>query len=619
MRPNLRAKPATAALKSLRSGFLGVGIFSAFISLLMLTSSIYMLQVYDRVLSSRSVATLIGISLIVLAAYCVQGILDAARTRMLARIGAEFDRVLSSDVFGITRRLHLRGARPEQSMQGVRDLDTVRGFLSSQGPTAFFDMPFMPIFFIGCFLLHPYLGLMTVVGAAIIMGLTLWSERGSKEETLALTRAAAERHMLAEANRRNAEAVQAMGMGDTMTARWQVLNERFVRSNLALSDTTNTIGSMAKVFRFAFQSAVLGMGAYLVIIQQMSPGAMIAASILTSRALAPVETAVAHWKGFIAARQSFARLDDILGTLAAESKNTALPAPKSSFTAQDIMVTAPGRQTPLVTGASFELKAGHGLMLIGPSGSGKSTLMRVLASVWPATRGTIRIDGATLDQWAPEQLGRHVGYMPQDVELFDGTVAENISRFTQGADDAEIVAAAKAAGAHDVILHLADGYSTRVGEGGQTLSGGQRQRVGLARALFQNPFLILLDEPNSNLDSEGEVALVAALNGARANGSIVVVVSHKAPLLAAVDYVGRVHEGRLQIVTRDDYRRATGTGSPVAAATAQSNGHPSANSGTAAMNAALTQQAMREQLALLQNIANNEKQTDKPVPQEKRA
>ncbi len=586
MRPNQKPKPATDALKALRMGFVGIGVFSACISLLMLTSSIYMLQVYDRVLSSRSVPTLIGISLIVLVAYAVQGILDASRTRMLARIGAEFDRVLSAGVFGITRRLHLRGARPDQSMQGVRDLDTVRGFLSSQGPTAFFDMPFMPIFFIGCFILHPYLGVMTIVGAVIIMGLTLWSERGSQQQTLALTRAAAERHMLAEANRRNAEAVQAMGMGDTMAARWQVLNERFVRSNLMLSDTTNSIGSMAKVFRFAFQSAVLGMGAYLVIIQQMSPGAMIAASILTSRALAPIETAVAHWKSFIAARLSFARLDDLLGNLASEPERTALPVPRNRFAADDIMVTVPGRQTPLVAGASFDLKAGQGLMLIGPSGSGKSTLMRVLASVWPAMRGTIRIDGASLDQWSPEQLGCHVGYMPQDVELFDGTVAENIARFIPGAGDEEVVAAAKAAGAHDLILHLTDGYATRVGEGGQTLSGGQRQRVGLARAMFRNPFLILLDEPNSNLDSEGEVALVSALNAARAQGSIVIVVSHKAPLLAAVDFVGRVHEGRLQIVTRDDYRKATMAQANAAAPSAPRSAPP--------------QQNVRQQMALLQ-------------------
>jgi ATP-binding cassette subfamily C protein len=360
--------------------------------------------------------------------------------------------------------------------------------------------------------------------------------------------------MLLDASRRNAEALKAMGMGPAFGRRWTAAGDKLSDVQLAVAATSADLGSAAKIFRMAFQSAVLGYGAYLVILQQMSPGAMIAASILTSRALAPIETAVAHWKGFVAARQGFARLDNLLGMIAAEPQRTRLPEPCRSFTVEDVAAGVPGRQQPLVAGASFKLKTGEGLLIAGASGSGKSTLVRVLAGVWPALRGSVRIDGATIDQWDPEQLGQHVGYIPQDVELFEGTIAENIARFRPEATDDDVVAAAKAAGAHELILKLPEGYGTRLGEGGATLSGGQRQRVGLARALFGKPFLLILDEPNSNLDQDGEAALAQAIMGARERGAIVIVVSHKTSLLGVLDYVGRVHEGRLQIITREEYR-----------------------------------------------------------------
>ncbi|MGL4242387.1 MAG: type I secretion system permease/ATPase, partial [Beijerinckiaceae bacterium] len=502
-RPGQPRRPASLALRTLRAEFAGVGVFSAFINILMLTGSIYMLQVYDRVLSSRSIPTLIGISAIVLAAFVLQGILDAIRSRMLARIAAAFDEKIAPMTFEMARTFPLRGARSDQAMQGVRDLDIVRGFLGGLGPTAFFDMPFMPIFFIGCFLLHPHLGVLALIGGVIIICLTLWSERRTKQATLAITQAGTERLLLAESSRRNAEALQAMGMGQVFGDRWRLANERLADIQAGVANSAADLGSAAKIFRMAFQSAVLGYGAYLVIQQQMSPGAMIAASILTSRALAPIETAVAHWKGFVAARQSFARLNAALAMLPDTSQRTRLPEPRMGFTAEEVAVGVPGRQQPLVTGANISLKAGQGLLIVGHSGSGKSTLVRVLAGVWPALRGSVRIDGAALDQWQPEQLGEQVGYIPQDVELFEGTIAENISRVRPGASDADVVAAATAAGAHEMILKLPDGYGTRLGEGGATLSGGQRQRVGLARALFGKPFLVILDEPNSNLDQEG--------------------------------------------------------------------------------------------------------------------
>jgi ATP-binding cassette subfamily C protein len=474
---------------------------------------------------------------------------------MLARAGAQFDEALTPTVFDMVRKLPLRGARGDQAMQGVRDLDTVRGFLGGMGPTAFFDMPFMPIFFAACFLLHPSIGIMALCGGVIIIILTLVTERVTKKGTMSLTSVGSERMQLADASRRNAEALQAMGMGPAFRERWRDVNNRFVTMHLQVSDSSNSLGSAAKIFRMAFQSAVLGFGAYLVIQQQMSPGAMIAASILTSRALAPIETAVAHWKGFVASRQSMERLNDLLAMAAKEEPRTALPDPKEQFTVQDVAVGIPNRQMPLIAGASLSLKAGEGLLILGASGSGKSTLLRCLTGVWPVMRGSVRLDGAALDQWDVTQLGRQIGYMPQDVELFEGTIAQNIARFLPDVGDDEVVAAAQAAGAHDLILKLADGYGTRIGESGMTLSGGQRQRVGLARALFRNPFLLALDEPNSNLDTEGEAALVQAMAGARARGGIVIIVSHKTSLLNVMDYVGLVHEGRLQVITRDEYRQ----------------------------------------------------------------
>jgi ATP-binding cassette, subfamily C, bacterial PrsD len=555
MRPGQPQRPATLALKALRAELAGVGVFSAVINILMLTGSIYMLQVYDRVLSSRSIPTLIGISTIVLAAFVLQGILDAIRARMLARIAGAFDEKLSPAAFEMARTFPLRGARSDQATQGVRDLETVRGFLGGLGPTAGFDMPFTVIFFAVCYYLHPHLALLAFFGAVVIVGLTLWSERKTKRATLALTQAGSERMLLLESGRRNAEALQAMGMGGVFGKRWTAANEKVSDIHVGVANAGADIGSAAKIFRMAFQSAVLGYGAYLVIIQQMSPGAMIAASILTSRALAPIETAVAHWKGFVAARQSFARLDQSLGMLPNTAERTRLPDPRQSFTVEDLAVGVPGRQTPLVVGANLSLKAGEGILIAGASGSGKSTLVRVLAGVWPAMRGSVRIDGAAIDQWDPEQLGLHVGYIPQDVELFEGTIAENIARFRPGASDEEVVAAAMEAGAHEMILKLPEGYGTRLGEGGATLSGGQRQRVGLARALFGKPFIIILDEPNSNLDQEGEAALAQALRSVLDRGAIAIVVSHKVSLLSVLGYVGRVHDGRLQVITRDEYRQ----------------------------------------------------------------
>jgi len=526
-----------------------VGLFSGAINVLMLSGSFYMLQVYDRVLSSRSLPTLIGLSLLLLTAYALQGFLDAVRVRMLVRIGARFDELVSPAAFAAAQRLPLMGFRSEQAMQPIRDLDQIRAFLSSLGPTALFDMPWMPIFFGGCFLLHPWLGWLAVSGGLVILLLTWMTERSSCVAARAQMTSAITRREIAEASRRNAEVLTAMGMAPAFQYRWRDANRRHIQDWLIGADTVSGIGSFAKVFRLVLQSAVLGLGAYLSIHGDVTGGAMIAASIMTSRALAPIETAVMHWKGFVSARQGYARLRQALDAPAlADGERTSLPGPRRLLTADNLIVTAPGRQNPILQGVSLRLAAGQGLGIIGPSASGKSTLVRALVGIWKPLKGEVRLDGAALAQWDAAELGQHIGYLPQDIELFDGTVAQNIGRFLPDALDEAIVAAAKAAGAHELILKLEKGYDTVIGEGGAALSGGQRQRLGLARALFGNPFLVVLDEPNSNLDHDGDEALTQAVLGVRERGGIVVVVTHRPTAIAGVDQIAMMADGRISAV-----------------------------------------------------------------------
>ncbi|MCB5174302.1 type I secretion system permease/ATPase [Microvirga lenta] len=545
------------ALKASSPAFIGVAVFSAVVNILALTGSIYMLQLYDRVLSSRSISTLVGLSLIVLAAYFLQGGLDAIRGKMLARIGARFDELLSRRIFDLVAAMPLKGARQAESLQPIRDLDQIRGFLSSLGPTALFDMPFMPIFFIGCFIIHPWLGWMSVIGGIVIIALTLYTDSKSKGPSYELTKSAAERHAMAETSRRNAEVVRALGMVEFLGRRYEEVHTKHVDDGLRASESTSGISAFAKVFRMILQSGILGLAAYLVIQGEVSGGSMIAASIMMSRALAPIEIAVAHWKGFTAARQGYRRLEHILSIIPAQEDRMPLPAPKGELVAEDIYVGAPGSNTPIVAGASFQLRAGQGLGLIGPSASGKSTLARALVGVWSALRGDIRLDGAAIEQWESDQLGRHIGYLPQDVELFDGTVAENIARFQPDAKPEAIIAAAKTAGAHDLILGLPEGYNTRIGESGTSLSGGQRQRVALARALYGDPFLVVLDEPNASLDGAGDEALNEAILSVRKRGGIVVVITHRPAALGNVDVVAIMEEGRIKAIgPRDEVLQA---------------------------------------------------------------
>lgn len=534
------------AAAACRRAFVAIGVFTAAINVLMLTGSFFMLQVYDRVIPSRSVPTLIGLIVLVTMLYGFQGILDFIRQRLLVRTARGIDERLGSYAYQAIVELPLGPSGGKDGLQPVRDLDQVRSFLSSLGPTALFDLPWMPLYLGLCFVFHFWIGITALVGAVLLVVLTICTEVFTRDPVKSSSGFSSIRMAMAEGSRRNAEVLRSMGMTKRMSARWSTSNDRYLDAQQQASDVVGGLGATSRVLRMLLQSMVLAVGAYLVINQQASGGVIIASSILTSRALAPVELAIAHWKNFAAARQSWRRLTGVIDKLGAMGAPMALPAPHTTLLVEGISVAPPGVQRLVVQNATFKLEAGQGLGIIGPSASGKSSLARSIVGVWQAARGKVRIDGAALEQWDLEALGAHIGYVPQDVELFDGTIAENIARFAPEADPAAVIDAANQAAIHDMILRLPDGYDTRIGEGGAALSAGQRQRVALARALYGSPFLVVLDEPNSNLDAEGDQALTKAIAGIRKRGGIVIVVAHRPAALAAVDFVLMMSNGQVQ-------------------------------------------------------------------------
>ena len=575
--------PVTLGLRASARRLVGVAVFSGVINLLTLSGSLYMLQVYDRVIPSRNVATLVGLSLIVLLAYVAQGYFDALRTRMLSRIGTLFDVSLQEPIHLALATLPLRGVKPVLTHQPLRDLDQVRAFLSGIAPTAFLDMPWIPIFLIALFLFHPVIGITAMVGAGAIVAMTFLTERQSRGAAQIAMESSAQRQVLADATRQNAEVIRALGMTRRFTARWSRANERFLQENVRATDVYANLGAGAKVLRYVLQSAMLGAGAYLVVIGQASGGIMIASSIMMGRALAPIEVALSTWKQLVAARQGIARLREILKTTAAPPvPPVVLPRPQRELSVQDLAIAAPGSDRMIVSNVSFSLKAGMGLALLGASASGKTSLTKALVGVWPAIRGAVRLDGAALHQWSHDDLGRHIGYLPQDVALFDGTVAENIARFDDKATSDAILKAARVAGAHEMIVRLPDGYSTRIGEGGMSLSAGQRQRLGLARAVFGDPFLVVLDEPNANLDADGETALTRAIEILRNGRCIVIVVSHRPSSLSALNMAMVLYEGRaIAFGPREEVfaRVARSAGRQAAGAPGPIKGNLSSNAG----------------------------------------
>ncbi len=556
-----RTSPVWDALRPSAGVRTALVVSSGLINILTLTGSLFMMQVYDRVLGSQSFETLIGLALIALFAYVVQGILDGYRGRLLVLMGETFDAEIAPKVNAANMTLALRTANGAQEAQrNSRHVDAIRAFVSGPGPVAICDLPWLPIYLIVAYILHWSLALTIVLAALFFIWLTYMTDKRSREPSRAALEMAVRRAQESDSALRNVEAAHAMGMRATLADRWRAMNDTYLLAQRRTAFATSGFGITAKTSRMILQSLMLGLGAVLAIKGQISAGAIIAASIMSTRALAPIDQAIGAWKPFIAARDAYNALDYLLCRIGKEPEHFQLPAPVSTLSVADITVAVPPTLPPAgqmqttsnvpdriaLQGVRFDVKAGDALCVIGPSASGKSTLGRALVGAWRPRAGSIRLDGAPIEQWSSDTLGHHIGYMPQDVQLFDGTIAENIARFSAAASDAKVLAAAQAAG-FDEHVRAIGGYDRRIGPGGAHLSSGQRQRLGLARALYNDPFLIVLDEPNSNLDAAGEAALLSALKGVKARGGIVVIIAHNLKVLEIADQILALEHGHMVV------------------------------------------------------------------------
>lgn len=553
MTPDLNAAPSPlhAIRRQIRSAMIGVTAASALLNVLLLAGSIYMMLVYDLVIPGRSEATLVGLLLLVIAAYGFQAVLEVIRGRVLIHMAGAVDSALEDRVHDAVVAAARRLPNVDAT-QPVRDLDQIRGFLSGAGPTAFVDLPWVLFFVAILFLLHPWIGITVLIGAALLVLLTLITDmitRPAMERMLGLAR---RRQEVVDTSRRHAEALYAMGMDHRLRDMWRASNRDYLAAHVEMSGSGSTLGSIGKVFRMFLQSVVLSVGAVLVIENEASAGVIFASSILSSRALAPIEQVIGNWRGFVSARKSWERLKDGFAHFEQAAPVQPLALPKAALSIESLSLAAPGEQTILVRNISFLAFAGEAIAVMGPSGSGKSTLVRGIAGILPAAAGSVRLDGAELDQWPRDRLGRSIGYLPQNVELLQGTVAENIARFDPEATSDAIIHAAKQAGVHELIQHLPDGYNTDVGADGRFFSAGQRQRIALARALYGDPFLIILDEPNSNLDDVGEQALIEAICAAKARGAIIVAVAHRPAILQAIDNILLLKDGTARAYERKE-------------------------------------------------------------------
>jgi PrtD family type I secretion system ABC transporter len=548
-----RSSEIRGAITTCSPAFIATAVFSFFLNLLMLVVPLYMLQVFDRVLSSRSESTLLMLTVVAGFMLLVLGILEAVRARVLVRIGVKFEGLLKDRVFAAVFERSV-GAPGGTRAQALQDLDVLRQFLTGSGLFALLDAPWAPIFVVVIFLLHPWLGMAALIGALVLFALALLNEALTRRPLKAASERAIKANNFAEASLNNAEDLKAMGMLGGIRGRWNQNRLAAVSHQSRASDRAGLVLASTKFVRLYIQVLLLGIGAYLTMRQLITPGAMIAAAILLGRALAPVELAVGNWRGFVAARTALGRLKELLETVPEEKPGMRLPKPEGRVQFERVIATAPGGDpaAPILKGVSFQLMPGGALGIIGPTAAGKSTLARLLVGVWRATRGTVRLDGADVYEWSRADLGHHIGYQPQEVKLFDGTVAENISRFGKVSPEA-VVAAARKAAAHELILRLPRGYDTLIGAYGHTLSGGQRQRIGLARALYGDPSLIVLDEPNTNLDQPGERALLATIAELKQAGRTLVIVAHRPNILASVDQILCLNEGFMDMLgTRDE-------------------------------------------------------------------
>lgn len=536
--------PVTVALRECAHRMLKIALFSGAINLLALSGSIYMLQVYDRVLPSRNMSTLIALSLMLLMAYLLQSALDTLRGRMLARAAAIFDVALQASIYDALAAAPLAGIPAAQARQPALDIDTIRTFLSGMGPTAILDIPWTPLFALALFLFHPFIGFAALLGVVFILSVTMLTERHSSPSVAKGSYWLAQRHAWIDSTHQGADVIRALGMLPSLRSRWLRLNANALREHMVTMDINARMAAAGKTIRYSLQSAILGIGAYLVITDRASGGIMIASSIIVGRALAPIEVAIGTWRQWVAARQALSRLRRTLRPTASVARKGP-SRPRQKLSVQDLAVVAPGGSQPIVANVSFDLEAADGLAIVGPSASGKTSLAKALVGIWPAAAGVVQLDGTPLDQWQADQFGQYMGYLPQDVSLFQGTIAENIARFESTATPPAIVEAAMLADAHDMIARLPNGYQTVIGEGGLRLSAGQRQRVGLARAAYGNPFLFVLDEPNSNLDQEGELALDKAIKSLRNRGAIVIVISHRPKAVRNLDRLMVLMRGRM--------------------------------------------------------------------------
>ena len=544
------------ARRNSRGLFWAVGLFSVFVNVLMLTGPLYMLQVYDRVLGSRSEETLLALSILVAFLFIIMGLLDYARGRILARIGARFQSELDGRVFSAVLRASARGYGAAITNSALRDLEAVQRLLSSPVLSAVFDIPWTPVFIAAIFLFHPWLGYLALFGGTFLILITILNQMVTRKPVLESAATTHFADQMAEQLRSESELVQSLGMRGAVFHRWEQAREKALAASIHASDSGGGFSVLTKTFRMFLQSAMLGLGAYLVLQDQLTAGAMIAASILMGRALAPIEQAVGQWGLVQRASKGWENLTVLLSEVPVEQPRTVLPKPRAKLVAEQVTVVPPGQQQASLRMVSFALHPGQAMGVIGPSGSGKSTLARAITGVWRAAGGKIRLDGASLDQYDPDVLGQHIGYLPQRVQLFDGTIAENIARLALQPDDAAVVKAAQKAAAHDMILAFPDGYETRVSANGGRLSGGQLQRIGLARAMYGDPVILVLDEPNSNLDNEGSQALNAAIKQMKADGGAVMIMAHRPAAIQECDLLMVLEGGaRKAFGPKDDILR----------------------------------------------------------------